>query len=764
MNNLINRIGLNILTEEFRKRFKSCWDYLNALDEEEFLQLRHNDFFIQLFKEIDFSNLNDDEILSLTSRTTIYAQTNIETSNEQLDLEAEQALENQNELVCATTIKQQDSLDVELEKGEYLGANSVAEYYQLSKALLDDLKNMRLNFASLNRSEHYALERIKQHEPRFNLNELVQRQIRSLGRYPRIGQKVITALEKLAIELGLELKAIEKKTINYNNFEAKYIVPAYPDIASIDDLHLILSEDINLFLKQLDEQNKEVFLTRTGFNNTQLMTLQELGDKFNVTRERIRQLESVIYENLFKSLRLSRLQIKNLIEQHLTFDLIDKMPSLSFSEDKCFYDFLAKLIDLPEINKISNPDEISIKVDLLDEFFAFNGVRVKSQELFNYLYEHEEIERYCEILHNSSLKEVVIENYIEKLIRLKRLTVLNKHFVMPSLLPKESAAAAVLCSYPSGLSWKAIAEKVNELGISRTKLETERPDNGAFGGSNPYLCGLGEYGNIKFLALEKVDFDLFFKEVFRIFELKNNDVLHLSSIHELFNKEIANDYYLLRYMIRNFGEDYGFYFNGKSQVDNVSLNKDFKTISQKDLITIEMKARSAGMNIDSIAQLLKSKSVSHAAYYLDQLMNAGEVVRIDSRLYSTPDVAYQGVNLKRILHVLHELIDNTDKPIDYSYFEYLLNEELNEDYSMYFYSSIARKYADERGWHRRQNLFSNEEIIFTSTSDVAVWVCNPKDSIEHQIACFKKEVYITDERAKRVIYQVHYQRNEEKLE
>ena len=792
----MSRLAIEMLTVEFRRRFKTCWDYVRTLDESEFLELRTNDYFTRLLEEIDFSDISEEDVLSLSFREVSStpkaeakgkADIHIDTISQpekEISKPAEEEaqsftaaiddndismdvveedqnvpLEILNKDLVLESLNQVSQLPLVKETSELeRDLDSAAEYYQLSNALLDDLKNMRLNFASLSRSEHYAIERIQQHEPDYNFYKLVTESVQLLGHYPGIGNKVTSTLKSLANEVGQELQAIDQGKLNYHEFETVYVIPTSLDIASLEELQIMLSEDIDLFMEQLDPQDRTIFLERSGYNNTEIKTLQEVGDQFDITRERIRQLEAVIYERLQKSLRVRQAQIKTLIEENLTYDLVDKMPRLQFIRDKHFFNFIGKLANLPEINKIANPDDISIKVDLLEEFFSFNGVEVAYHDLFKYLYEHEAIDQYCEGLGKLSLKEVVIENYLEKLVRLKRLVMLDNHNVMPRLLPKESAAAALLCNYPQGLSWKAIAEKVNELNISRTNLETERPDHGALGGNNVYLTGKGEYGNIKFIKLESIDFDRFFDEVFRVFDVKNEEVLHLSTIYDLFDKTIVSNYYVLRYIVRTFGEDYGFYFIGKSQIDNVSLNKDFETISQQDLIVQEMNMSGVGMSVDEIAQLLKSKSVGHASYYLEKLMSAGEVVRIDNRLYSTPMIAYQGVDLARILSALRELIDNADKPIDYSYFEYLLNEELDENYSMYLYASIARKYADEYGWHRRQTLFSNQEILFNSSSEIVTLACDPKDPIEKQLIDLKRELYITDERAKRVIYQSQVRR------
>jgi len=60
-----------------------------------------------------------------------------------------------------------------------------------------------------------------------------------------------------------------------------------------DDLSgkIALSQSISTALTQLDQREKEIIEMRFGFNGSNTYTLDQIGNKYNLTRERIRQIE-----------------------------------------------------------------------------------------------------------------------------------------------------------------------------------------------------------------------------------------------------------------------------------------------------------------------------------------------------------------------------------------------------------------------------------------------------------------------------------------
>ncbi|MSR65467.1 MAG: sigma-70 family RNA polymerase sigma factor [Verrucomicrobiae bacterium] len=63
-----------------------------------------------------------------------------------------------------------------------------------------------------------------------------------------------------------------------------------------------LHEDVRLLLKDLDERESLILTMRYGLNGNQAMTLEKVGRKFKVTRERIRQLQNLALTKLRRSM------------------------------------------------------------------------------------------------------------------------------------------------------------------------------------------------------------------------------------------------------------------------------------------------------------------------------------------------------------------------------------------------------------------------------------------------------------------------------
>ncbi|NCD04950.1 MAG: RNA polymerase sigma factor RpoD/SigA [Spirochaetia bacterium] len=72
------------------------------------------------------------------------------------------------------------------------------------------------------------------------------------------------------------------------------------DIASPDQqvMTTLLKEDINEALNQLSEKEKDIIEHRFGLNNKYQMSLKEIGEIYNLTKERIRQIEKRAIQKL----------------------------------------------------------------------------------------------------------------------------------------------------------------------------------------------------------------------------------------------------------------------------------------------------------------------------------------------------------------------------------------------------------------------------------------------------------------------------------
>lgn len=109
-------------------------------------------------------------------------------------------------------------------------------------------------------------------------------------------------------------------------------------------------------------------------------------------------------------------------------------------------------------------------------------------------------------------------------------------------------------------------------------------------------------------------------------------------------------------MLRRRGEEYGLYFDGKSNVESVSLEPDVKRITQTDVIIKVLNESKVAMTKQEIAERLRSKSLGHAGFYLNNLIEEGKVVRVDQMVYTTTEKAFSNIETKAIMQVIKDIM------------------------------------------------------------------------------------------------------------
>ena len=71
---------------------------------------------------------------------------------------------------------------------------------------------------------------------------------------------------------------------------------------------VMLREHIDVLLEDLKEREKEVIILRFGLRDGHPRTLEEVGKEFNVTRERIRQIEAKALRKLRNPVRSKKIK------------------------------------------------------------------------------------------------------------------------------------------------------------------------------------------------------------------------------------------------------------------------------------------------------------------------------------------------------------------------------------------------------------------------------------------------------------------------
>ncbi len=78
-----------------------------------------------------------------------------------------------------------------------------------------------------------------------------------------------------------------------------------------------LQEEISELLCVLDDRERKIIMSRFGLDGGNTRTLEEVGEKFGVTRERIRQLQNIALAKLRRALRKREQPIEHLIQKEV---------------------------------------------------------------------------------------------------------------------------------------------------------------------------------------------------------------------------------------------------------------------------------------------------------------------------------------------------------------------------------------------------------------------------------------------------------------
>lgn len=130
-------------------------------------------------------------------------------------------------------------------------------------------------------------------------------------------------LEELAQETGLDGELV-KDLLNISRDMVSFDAPISSSEDSADSLvgdfiqddtfgpeeltiQKCLKEDINEVLATLSEKERNIIILRFGLNNKAPMSLKEIGEVYNLTKERIRQIEKRAIERLQQPQRAKKL-------------------------------------------------------------------------------------------------------------------------------------------------------------------------------------------------------------------------------------------------------------------------------------------------------------------------------------------------------------------------------------------------------------------------------------------------------------------------
>ena len=600
-----------------------------------------------------------------------------------------------------------------------------------------DISNMRLSHAGVDAAFTKALEKyaryIGSNDLADYLHEILKFDRNTLIELPGFGDGVVDKLVEFRRVVQKEIKAIVAGAVDYEDLQSSLVVPKVFSQLSVEKIEKVLLEDIDDFLERMPDDDADIAQKRWGFVEGK-QTLEEIAEGLSVTRERIRQKETKINSGFLQCLRINQRSLWKFLEPELSIHIETKVGNLfsCFSSKKDFYDFLGLVCGQEKLFEYVYPD---LDKSILNTFFVENGAPIILNDVKEYF-----VELGLDGVRN-------IDNAIQYLAQ-QGVLLIEGEFVWPRQLGKAEASACVLVNHERGLPWMDIAKLVNRNGYSRTDISEERLDNEAF--KLPeyiFLAGKGVYKHTRFIDAESISLDDIFIEVMEYAESDQRSVFHLMECYLASNQLQKHDYFVIRYFVKQFGEDYGFYFDGRSQSDSLGLEKGFKNITQKDVIVEAMNRIGKPLTKPEVANLLKSKSRNHASFYIDSLMHEGKIVQVDRMLYTTPDLAYRSIQIDQFVDAIDKILRQYAKPVEPSIFKEELNRFFSKSYSKYFYASIARLYAERQGWFRMHSTYSINNIPFKNINTLLNDVCVPNASTDENIILLQEHIAITREAA-----------------
>ena len=596
------------------------------------------------------------------------------------------------------------------------------------------LSGICINVGLLSESEKKVLKRIENMFGKMDLQSFLTVDEKLLLERGSFGAKYLPAFHSLRDFITDELLGIVEGRKKLNFRVKNLFVTSEYFYVELSEIDQILLDDVEEYLFSLDDESRDIIMSRWGFH-CKKESLEELGGRYNITRERIRQRATDITNNFLPTTRIHSVVIRENIIRQGAVDFGEKFKNLTscFEDERHFYSFLETLCQVDK-GHFSRLEPSGVKATFLDAYFCENTSPVNRDVLIGELVSS----------YGCNMDQAI--SVLLELQNKSKLQIIDND-IFPLNLGKIESVAHILMNHPNGLPWRDIAKIINRMGCCSTLMDDNVMHNWYFGDSNyVYLCDRGTYRHINFLNMSKIEVPKVMEDIREYFSSQKTDSIHLNDFYHQAKPCIkAIDYFDFRHVVREFSSEYGFYFNGKSGVDGLGIVEKFNRKTQQELILDIMNKAKGAITKVEVAERLRSKSIGHANFYLQKMIESGDVVRIDHMMYTTPDKAFVNIDTERILFLMNEIMADTSKVIESDVFRLKINNALNLGYTKYFYAALASINLDKFAWSRKHNLFSRCEIPYQSLNDAFASLCNPAFTNADNLEILKQEIEMTDQ-------------------
>ncbi len=547
----------------------------------------------------------------------------------------------------------------------------------------------------------------------------------------------IKDLKSLEISTQVEsLRSVGRKSMHLihkymNNDNLNVLINSRKDLIKASDLNeneieKNIIQNIEFFHNELNNREKFIFDKYYGYK-TEVLTLEKTAEELfkiektkKVTRERIRQLINIIKKKLtikpfFDLKNLEEFLKKNQSQSfHKIFPNLDKIftDTVQFRQKDISGDRLTQFLsDLTgkEYGYYKTP-EILIKsefdVEQLNEIFGELPYGV-NEDIFA-----------SEIKTIFGFDDTVTKNAIQFMDENKLITHKNNK-IYPLKLNSKDEISHICLKFPKGIFWKDIYEILNNS-PSKNNFNLNRilADHKILENDDLWLCAKGTHKHYTYLRY-KENKDEIIQAVLNVLSKKKQKTLKLIEVFNSINsnKLLRNnlEYFELRAFIKYFGKQKGIFWQGRSNVDTISLNKNFSYIKNKDNILKIINRSSEAIHEKKIIKLIdKGTNISSIiSLHGEQLIKEKKVMRVGPKLWFNYDKALNLCNIDLFREESLKLF-KLYETISLHYITNYLNKKLNLALSYYYYDSLFSSMSRELNLFFHNTYISKKDKKFTS--------------------------------------------------
>ena len=547
----------------------------------------------------------------------------------------------------------------------------------------------------------------------------------------------IKDLKSLEISNQLKsLRSVGRKSMDLihkymNNDNLNILINSRKDLIKASDfneneIEKYIIQNIEFFHNELNNREKFIFDKYYGYK-TEVLTLEKTAEELfkiektkKLTRERIRQLINIIKKKLtikpfFDLKNLEEFLKKNQSQSfHKIFPNLDKIftDTVQFRQKDISGDRLTQFLsDLTgkEYGYYKTP-EILIKnefdVEQLNEIFGELPYGI-NEDIFA-----------SEIKTIFGFDDLVTKNAIQFMDENKLITHKNNK-IYPLKLNAKDEVSHICLKFPKGIFWKDIYEILNNS-PSKNNFNLNRilADHKILENDNLWLCAKGTHRHFTYLRY-KENKDEIIQAVLNVLSKKKQKTLKLIEVFNSINsnKLLKNNlnYFELRAFIKYFGEQKGIFWQGRSNVDTISLNKNFSYIKNKDNILKIINRSSEAIHEKKIIKLIdKGTNISSLiSLHGEQLIKEKKVMRVGPKLWFNYDKALNLCNIDLFREESLKLF-KTYETISLHYITNYLNKKLKLALSYYYYDSLFSSMSRELNLFFYNTYISKKDKKFTS--------------------------------------------------